>query len=211
MEEPRNKFTDAVFQLIDENGDGVLEFDEFVAICGTFCVWKQGEILRFCFDTFDADGGGTIDEDEFKVLCETIATKDPTFPGNFARALEEFDTNGDGLIDFDEFLMLNKRYPMTLFPMFRLQDKLQRATLGAGRWQKIMKDVNKLDKIREYRMTHGGEMPPEGCMEKLCRCGAPRLGENEVFDDGEESGGQRVKSVRSAKGRKGSRTGNAKR
>ena len=51
MEERRNAFTDAVFRLIDENGDGVLEFDEFVSICGSFCMWNRGEILKFCFDT----------------------------------------------------------------------------------------------------------------------------------------------------------------
>ena len=124
MEERRNTFTDAVFRLIDENGDGVLEFDEFVSICGSFCIWGRGEILKFCFDTFDADGGGTIDEEEFEALAKTISGKDPSFPGNFQRALEEFDTDGDGLIDIDEFEQMNQRYPMVLFPMFRLQDKM---------------------------------------------------------------------------------------
>ena len=37
------------------------------------------------------------------VLCLSINNASPTFPGNFARALEEFDTNDDGQIDFDEF------------------------------------------------------------------------------------------------------------
>ena len=34
------------------------------------------------------------------------STANPTFPGNYQRALEEFDRNDDGLIDFDEFCML---------------------------------------------------------------------------------------------------------
>ena len=183
MEERRTAFTDAVFRLIDVNGDGLLEFDEFVAICGSFCVWSQHEILQFCFSTFDADGGGTIDEEEFEALCETITHKDPTFPGNFAKALEEFDTNGDGLIDFDEFTTLNRRYPMVLFPMFRLQDKMQRWTLGLKRWNTIMKTQHKLDKIREWRFTHGGEMPPETCCSRLTRCGAIPLGADEDMAD----------------------------
>ena len=183
MEEHRNAFTDAVFRLIDINGDGLLEFDEFVAICGSFCMWSQQEILQFCFNTFDADGGGTIDEEEFEALAKTISHKDPTFPGNFARALEEFDTDGDGLIDFDEFVTMNRRYPMVLFPMFRLQDKMQKQTLGLKRWNQIMKKQNKLVKVRQWRFTHGGEMPPEGCWSKLTRCGAPRLGMDEDFAD----------------------------
>jgi len=186
MEERRNTFTDAVFRLIDENGDGVLEFGEFVSICGSFCMWNRGEILKFCFDTFDADGGGTIDEEEFEALAKTISHKDPTFPGNFQKALEEFDTNGDGLIDMDEFATLNQRYPMVLFPMFRLQDKMQRCTLGLGRWNQIMKEQYKLIQIREYRLTHAGDLPPESCMSKMFRCGAGRLGGEEDFADLEE-------------------------
>ena len=183
MEERRNAFTDAVFRLIDINGDGLLEFDEFVAICGSFCMWSQLEILQFCFNTFDADGGGTIDEEEFEALAKTISHKDPTFPGNFARALEEFDTDGDGLIDFEEFVTMNRRYPMVLFPMFRLQDKMQKQTLGLKRWNQVMKMQMKLEKVRQHRFTHGGEMPPEGCWSKLTRCGAVRLGAEEDFAD----------------------------
>lgn len=36
----------------------------------------------------------------------------------------------DGLIDYEEFKMLNARYPIVLFPAFRLQDAIQVHTLG---------------------------------------------------------------------------------
>jgi Ca2+-binding EF-hand superfamily protein len=153
LEARRNTFTDAVFRLIDINGDGLLEFDEFVAICGSFCMWNKDEILTFCFNTFDADGGGTIDEEEFEALAKTIAGKDPSFPGNFQQALEQFDTDGDGLIDRDEFRQMNQRYPMVLFPMFHLQDKMQRCTLGERRWTQIMKQQYKLNIIRDFRYS----------------------------------------------------------
>lgn len=38
--------------------------------------------------------------------------------------------NDDGMIDFEEFSSMNKRYPSVLFPIFRLQDSMQRFTLG---------------------------------------------------------------------------------
>ena len=49
---------------------------------------------------------------EFIELTKTINNANPTFPGNYQRALEEFDRNDDGLIDFDEFRELNRRYPV---------------------------------------------------------------------------------------------------
>jgi len=54
----------------------------------------------------------------------------PLFPGNFAEAISQFDTNDDGLIDFNEFMELDKRYPLVLFPAFRLQDRMMKKTLG---------------------------------------------------------------------------------
>ena len=77
----------------------------------------------------------------------------PSFPGNFQQALEQFDTDGDGLIDRDEFRQMNQRYPMVLFPMFHLQDKMQRCTLGERRWTQIMKQQYKLNIIRDFRYS----------------------------------------------------------
>ena len=54
----------------------------------------------------------------------------PSFPTNFANALLSFDINSDGVIDYQEFLMMEKRFPIIMFPAFRLQDNLQRGTLG---------------------------------------------------------------------------------
>ena len=51
---------------------------------------------------------------------------EPTFAGNFAAAIQQFDTNSDGVIDFKEFAALNKKFPMLLFPAFRMQEAMQR-------------------------------------------------------------------------------------
>ncbi len=60
----------------------------------------------------------------------TVNNAAPTFPGNFKSALEQFDVNEDGLIDYAEFLEIDRRFPMVLFPAFRLQDYMQKNTLG---------------------------------------------------------------------------------
>lgn len=91
---------------------------------------------------------------------------DPMFPGNIQKAFESFDANADGLIDFDEFKELNRRYPMLTFPIFRLQDQMQRKTLGQSRWTKILREKAKRERIEAYKLAHDGDMPPEarsGC------------------------------------------------
>mmetsp|Transcript_32101 Transcript_32101/g.54133 ORF Transcript_32101/g.54133 Transcript_32101/m.54133 type:complete len:327 (+) Transcript_32101:235-1215(+) len=128
--EVRSPFTDKLFALIDLDGSGTIEFDEYVRVMATYCMFTKDEILRFCFECFDVDKSGTIDEKEFVELCKCINNASPSFPGNFKKALEEFDVNEDGLIDYSEFGAIDARYPLVLFPAFRLQDVMQRNSLG---------------------------------------------------------------------------------
>ena len=140
-----------------------------------YCMYTKDDILKFCFDLFDLDGGGTIDEKEFIEMCKNVNSGDPLFTGNFRNALLSFDLNADGLIDFDEFKDLNNRYPLVLHPAFRMQDKLQKNTLGEAVWVKVMENVAHHMKIAEYTEREG-EPPPttllEGVLEKyFTACG----------------------------------------
>ena len=160
ISETRSPFVDAVFSLVDVNGNGNLDFGEYIQVFCLYCTYNKDEILTFVYECFDKDGSGTIDEEEFMLLAKTVSAAAPMFPGNFGRALEEFDTNGDGLIDMDEFRELNRRYPLVLFPAFRLQDNLQRGSLGQKRWKKILELRQKGKVLREYKKTHQGQLPP---------------------------------------------------
>ena len=105
-------------------------------------------MLKFCFDCFDRDSSSYIDEDEFRLLCQTIHNNKPVFPGNFSNALDMFDINGDGVIDVHEFHELHRRYPMLVYTAFRLQEKMQKMTLGKRTW------VNINEKIQEGWRRH---------------------------------------------------------
>jgi Ca2+-binding EF-hand superfamily protein len=54
----------------DIDGSGTIDFDEFIRVCATYCMFTKDEIMRFCFECFDVDGSGTIDEHEFVELCK---------------------------------------------------------------------------------------------------------------------------------------------
>ncbi|RHY22597.1 hypothetical protein DYB32_009453 [Aphanomyces invadans] len=108
----------------------------------------------------------------------------PLFSGNFNRALKEFDKSGvletsslccscwrcrknEGVIDFAGFDLLNRRYPMILFPCFRLQDRIQKATLGEAHWLRIHKRYYDMLKDEQFRKKHGGAAPPVSTTTKL--------------------------------------------
>jgi hypothetical protein len=147
--------------MTDLDGSGTIEFDEYVRVMATYCMFTKDEILRFCFECFDVDRSGTIDEKEFVELCKCINNASPAFPGNFKRALQEFDVNADGLIDYSEFLEIDRRYPLILFPAFRLQDVMQRNSLGESGWLRVIENYQEGKRIEEYKNTHGGRAPPD--------------------------------------------------
>lgn len=196
--EPRTPFTDIVFTLVDdpssliqvidyetaaanapegklpERVKGHISFDDYIQLVATYCLFNREDMLMFCFQAFDKDASGVIDEEEFIELCATVNNMNPTYPGNFMRAMTEFDKNDDGMIDFEEFQLLNRRYPSVLFPIFRLQDLLQKATLGEKKWLKVAAR-NKREKVAEkYKRLHNGQLPPmpfgEKVARKLCCC-----------------------------------------
>ena len=185
---------------MDLDGNGTIEFDEFVAVLLTYCMYSKDDILRFCFDTFDRDHSNSIDEQEFMSLLATVNNGQPMFPGNMGTALANFDSNEDGLIDFGEFKVIEQRYPLIFFPAFRLQEAMQRSTLGTWHWRNIHIHVNRQRFKNEHRRTHGRD-PPLGYLEcvtgTLCCMRSPEI-DIDIIDSKKPS----ITSAREAAGKK---------
>lgn len=79
----------------------------------------------------------------------------------------------DGLIDYNEFVAVDRRYPLILFPAFRLQDALQKFSLGERTWVKIIENYYEQKRIEEYKATHGGKLPPEPAHKVFARAVCP--------------------------------------
>lgn len=180
LDEERTPLSNELFALIDLDGNGSIEFDEFVNVLMTYCMYSKEDILRFCFNCFDKDNSDSIDEGEFMLLLGAVNNARPLFPGNFRTALEQFDTNNDGLLDFQEFQLLDKRYPLIFFPAFRLQDQMQKKTLGETAWKRIHEKVERQRRVNDYRLTYGGN-PPMSRWETFLECCARPADEIDIF------------------------------
>ncbi|TYZ57229.1 hypothetical protein PybrP1_003150 [[Pythium] brassicae (nom. inval.)] len=137
------------FTQIDLEYVLAIDFEEFVHA-----------MLAVAFDTFDPAKTGSIGEKEFKRLISVVNDGQPVYPGNFKNALTEFDRNKDGLLDFEEFKIMNKRYPMLLFPCFRLQDRMQKSTLGEHHWLQLHRRLYQKLKLENYQRKNNGALPP---------------------------------------------------
>lgn len=106
-EEPTKEEIDEMILLVDENGDGEIDFDEFLTLM-RLRMGDSGEEaeqnLRDVFNVFDADGSGFIDHNEMRTICAKLA-QDLT-DEEINQLIEVADKDGDGEISFEEFKTL---------------------------------------------------------------------------------------------------------
>ncbi|GBG33043.1 Calmodulin-like protein [Hondaea fermentalgiana] len=153
IEEERTVFGDSLFELVDIDCSGTLDFSEFVQTIATYALFARVDILKFCFFVFDKDKNGYIDSDELHALVEMLHGNNPT--SNCRTALANFDTNSDGKIDFEEFQAMNVRFPQLLHPAFRMQQNMMINTLGEQWWngKKLMlQEERNADNALEERL-----------------------------------------------------------
>jgi calcium-dependent protein kinase len=100
----------ALVNAVDANGNGVIDYTEFLAATLEQEAHLQEDICRKSFQVFDLDGNGTISSEELRLLlavrrgvrrnipcCGSVGTD---VAGQLMR---EADKNRDGSIDFEEF------------------------------------------------------------------------------------------------------------
>ncbi|CAL4119136.1 unnamed protein product [Meganyctiphanes norvegica] len=104
------KFTHAnlqeIFEEVDDDGSGLLEFEEFAELAAKFLIEEDEEELKKelkeAFRIYDKDGEGFITTDTLREILKEIDNKltDADLDG----IIEEVDEDGSGTLDFDEFM-----------------------------------------------------------------------------------------------------------
>ena len=93
-----------MIRAVDLNGDGEIDFDEFIGLMRLRMDERQrdpDEDLRDAFNMFDSDRSGYIDRHEVRSLMKKLAQT--LSDEEIDLIMEECDTDGDGEISFEEF------------------------------------------------------------------------------------------------------------
>ncbi|XP_069126418.1 hippocalcin-like protein 1 [Argopecten irradians] len=117
------QFAGHVFRTFDTNGDGKVDFREFLIGLSVTSADDIDQKLKWAFTMYDMDGDGTISREEMLDMMTSVYRMTPTIvkPPDVAtpemmttKLFGEIDENGDGSITWEEFRTGAKADPLVL-------------------------------------------------------------------------------------------------
>jgi len=102
------QFLDQLFRIFDKDGDGSIDFKEFMIATDMSSCGDPAEKLRWAFRMYDKDSSGAIDLEEMvEIFCLMYAVQGFSEAEATERAEKIFhtlDRNNDGNLEEDEFI-----------------------------------------------------------------------------------------------------------
>ena len=94
-----------LFQSVDSDGNGTIEFEEFLLLMqNRLHETTFEEDLRKAFDHFDTDHDGYISQKELKKAMKK--NKMQLSKTEINVMMKEADSDGDGMVSFEEFVSM---------------------------------------------------------------------------------------------------------
>ncbi|CAG5087970.1 Oidioi.mRNA.OKI2018_I69.PAR.g11684.t1.cds [Oikopleura dioica] len=109
-------FSQFVFNVFDDNGDGSIEFEEFLQALSVTSRGKLEEKLEWAFRLYDLDNDGTITRKEMTAIVEAIFSmvgenekkENCTPKERVDKIFDKMDKDGNGSLSKEEFMEVAK-------------------------------------------------------------------------------------------------------
>ncbi|KAL6471295.1 hypothetical protein MHYP_G00199450 [Metynnis hypsauchen] len=129
MTEEASSYVDQVFYTFDMDGDGYIDFVEYIAAVSLLLKGAINQKLKWYFKLFDQDGNGKIDKEEMETIFKAIQdiTRSYEVPPEEIVTLiyERIDVNNEGELTLEEFITGAKDHPDIMEMLTKMMDLTQ--------------------------------------------------------------------------------------
>ncbi|XP_007540993.1 guanylate cyclase activator 1d [Poecilia latipinna] len=124
--ENANSYVEQVFFTFDMDGDGYIDFVEYIAAISLLLKGEINQKLKWYFKLFDQDGNGKIDKDELETIftaIQDITRNRDIDPEEIVTLIyEKIDVKGEGELTLEEFIDGAKEHPDIMDMLRTLMD-----------------------------------------------------------------------------------------
>uniref|UniRef100_A0A8C6U523 Guanylate cyclase activator 1C n=1 Tax=Neogobius melanostomus TaxID=47308 RepID=A0A8C6U523_9GOBI len=122
-------YVDQVFFTFDMDGDGYIDFVEYIAAISLLLKGEVNQKLKWYFKLFDQDGNGKIDKDEMETIfkVQRIFLERPQITALIKREIvnliyERVDVHGEGELTLEEFISGAKEHDDIMEMLGKMMD-----------------------------------------------------------------------------------------
>ena len=116
-----NRFAKLMFKAFDTNGDGILDYREFLVGLGLVNGADTRMKLQWVFELWDEDKNGVITLDElvafYRVVHSMIPGQNENPKKRAKKVFHQMDKNGDGRVCVHEFVESVMKNPEYIYPI----------------------------------------------------------------------------------------------
>ena len=133
--EEAETFGRLVFRLWDSDGNGSIDFAEFLSAVWSIASANHESLCVFTHQLFDFDANNSLDAEELAFVGNVLWGFRPT--KQVSTAIARLDRNSDGAVSAAEFVDRTRGAGTLLSPAFSLMHFLCEFTLGKARWEHL--------------------------------------------------------------------------
>ncbi|XP_020793377.1 guanylyl cyclase-activating protein 3 [Boleophthalmus pectinirostris] len=126
MTEEASSYVDQVFFTFDMDGDGYINFVEYIAAISLLLKGEINQKLKWYFKLFDQDGNGKIDRDEMETIFKAIQDITRIYdipPEEIVNLIyERIDVHGEGELTLEEFISGAREHPDIMDMLSKMMD-----------------------------------------------------------------------------------------